>query len=110
MTDGTNIMMVIGANFQDGKGATTVKELLIGLSSHMIGSRVPWRSLPIEVHHSDEQQPNEFHPQQTLDQIRLQDLVEHLYGIGTIDELSRDTAGGAVAKQLAEKGISRSAP
>ncbi len=107
MTDGTNIMMLIGSNFRDGKGATTTKELLDRLV-------IPFDRLQgfltalidqgyiIATNNSR----THFIPNKPLDQIRLQDLVEHLYGIGTIDELSRDTAGEAVAKQLAEKGVS----
>ena len=107
MTDGTNIMMVIGANFRDGKGATTVKELLDRLV-------IPYDRLQgflgaltnqgyiVATNNSR----TSFIPNKPLDQIRLQDLVEHLYVIETIDEMSRDTAGEAVAKQLAEKGIS----
>lgn len=107
MTDGINIMMLIGSNFRDGKGATTTKELLDRLI-------IPFDRLQGFLGALSEQEyitatnnsRTSFIPNKPLDQIRLQELVNHLYGVETIDELSRDTAGEAVAKQLAEKGIS----
>ena len=46
-----------------------------------------------------------FIPNKPLENLKLQDLVTALYGFQTMDEVERDTAGEAVAREVEEKGI-----
>lgn len=106
LSEGTNIMMLIGSNFRDGKGATSVREMLDRLA-------IPYNRLqgflallteldfitPTNNSHTG------FIPKQPLESLRLQDLVTGLYGLKSIDEVEHDTAGEAVALQVQDHGI-----
>ncbi len=106
LSEGTNIMILIGSNFRDGKGETSTKELLERLA-------IPFNRLqgfldlliqigfitPTNNNHTS------FIPKQPLDTLRLQDLAQGLYGLETIDEIDHDTAGEAVAQQVHERGV-----
>ncbi|MGE4453094.1 MAG: YihY/virulence factor BrkB family protein [Sphaerochaeta sp.] len=106
LSEGTNIMMLIGSNFRDGLGATSTREMLDRLA-------IPYNRLqgflglltqlafitPTNNSHTS------FIPKQPLDTLRLQDLVKGLYGMESIDEVEHDTAGEAVAEQVQDRGI-----
>jgi membrane protein len=93
-------------NFRDGRGATSVREMLDRLA-------IPYNRLqgflalltqlnfitPTNNSHTS------FIPKQPLESLRLQDLVVGLYGLETIDEVEHDTAGEAVALQVQDRGI-----
>jgi membrane protein len=107
LSQGTNIMMLIGSNFRDGKGETTIKEMLERLA-------IPFDRLQgflqLLTHLNFITPTNNSHtsyiPKQPLEQLRLQELVTALYGLESIEEIERDTAGEAVSRQVEEQGIS----
>lgn len=106
LSEGTNIMMLIGSNFRSGKGATSTKELLDRLSipdSRLQGFLDLLTQLefitPTNNGHTS------YIPKQPLETLRLLDLVSAVYGFDTINEEERDTAGEAVALQVKEHGI-----
>ncbi|WP_245523782.1 YihY/virulence factor BrkB family protein [Sphaerochaeta globosa] len=106
LSEGTNIMMLIGSNFRDGKGATSVREMLDRLA-------IPFNRLQgflallaeLNFITSTNNSHTSFIPKQPLESLRLQDLVTGLYGFETIDEVEHDTAGEAVALQVQDRGI-----
>ncbi|MDC7231106.1 YihY/virulence factor BrkB family protein [uncultured Sphaerochaeta sp.] len=106
LSEGTNIMMLIGSNFREGKGATSTKELLDRLA-------IPYNRLQgflglltqLEFITPTNSSQTSYIPKQPLDTLRLQDLVKGLYGMETIDEVEHDTAGEAVAEQVQDRGV-----
>ncbi len=106
LSEGTNIMMLIGSNFRDGKGATTTRQMLDRLA-------IPYNRLQaflqllsqLDFITPTNNSYTAFIPKQPLDNLRLQDLVNALYGLESIDEVEHDTAGEAVAKEVKAKGI-----
>ncbi|MGH0052653.1 MAG: YihY/virulence factor BrkB family protein [Sphaerochaetaceae bacterium] len=107
LSEGTNIMMLIGSNFREGKGSTSIKELLDRLV-------IPYNRLQgflglliqLEFIMPTNNSHTSYIPKQPLDALHLQDLVNGLYGMETIDEVVHDTAGEAVAEQVHDRGIS----
>nr|WP_319473148.1 YihY/virulence factor BrkB family protein [uncultured Sphaerochaeta sp.] len=107
LSEGTNIMMLIGSNFREGKGATSTKELLDRLA-------IPYNRLQgflglltqLQFITPTNSSQTSYIPKQPLDTLRLQDLVKGLYGMETIDEVEHDTAGEAVAEQVQDRGVS----
>ena len=106
LSEGTNIMMLIGSNFKEGKGATSMKELLDRLA-------IPYNRLlgfldlltQLDFITPTNNSKSSYIPKQPLENLLLQDLVLGLYGMETIDEVEHDTAGEAVAQQVQERGI-----
>lgn len=106
LSEGTNIMMLIGSNFRDGRGATSVREMLDRLA-------IPYNRLQgflalltqLDFITPTNNSHTSFIPKQPLESLRLQDLVIGLYGLQTIDEVEHDTAGEAVALQVQDRGI-----
>ncbi len=106
LSEGTNIMMLIGSNFRDGKGSTTTREMLDRLA-------IPFNRLQAFLQLLTQlgfitptnNSYTAFIPNQPLESLKLQDLVTALYGLQTMDEVERDTAGEAVAREVEEKGI-----
>ncbi len=106
LSEGINIMMLIGSNFREGKGATSTKELLDCLS-------IPYNRLQgflglltqLQFITPTNNSQTSYIPKQPLDTLRLQDLVKGLYGMETIDEVEHDTAGEAVAEQVQDRGV-----
>lgn len=106
LSEGTNIMMLIGSNFRDGKGATSVREMLDRLAipfNRLQGFLELLTELDFITHTNNSH--TSFIPKQPLESLRLQDLVTGLYGFNTIDEVEHDTAGEAVALQVQDRGI-----
>ena len=106
LSEGINIMMLIGSNFREGKGATSTKELLDRLA-------IPYNRLQgflglltqLQFITPTNSSQTSYIPKQPLDTLRLQDLVKGLYGMETIDEVEHDTAGEAVAEQVQDRGV-----
>ena len=106
LSEGTNIMMLIGSNFREGKGSTSIKELIDRLA-------IPHNRLQgfldlmtqLEFITPTNSNRSSFIPKRPLDSLRLQELVQGLYGLETLDEIEMDTAGEAVAQQVQERGI-----
>ena len=106
LSEGTNIMMLIGSNFREGKGSTSIKELIDRLAiphNRLQGFLDLMTQLQFITPTNNNR--SSFIPKQPLDSLRLQDLVQGLYGIDTLDEIEHDTAGQAVAQQVQERGI-----
>jgi membrane protein len=107
LSEGTNIMMLIGSNFRSGKGATSSKEMLDRLA-------IPHNRLQgfldllteLDFITPTNNSKTSFIPKKPLENLRLQDLVMGLYGLETMDEVEHDTAGEAVAQQVQERGVS----
>ena len=107
LSEGTNIMMLIGSNFRDGKGATTTREMLDRLA-------IPYNRLQgflqllsqLDFITATNNSYTAFIPKQPLESLRLQDLVTAIYGMESIDEVELETAGEAVAREVAGKGVS----
>jgi len=107
LCEGVNIMMLIGSNFRNGGGSTTTKEMMDRLA-------IPDRRLngflelltqlkfitPTNNGHTM------FIPMQPLENLKVQDLVNSLYGLETIELDERDTAGEAIASQVQARGVS----
>ena len=106
LSEGTNIMMLIGSNFRDGKGATTTREMLDRLA-------IPYNRLQgflqllsqLDFITATNNSYTAFIPKQPLESLRLQDLVTAIYGMESIDEVELETAGEAVAREVAGKGV-----
>ena len=106
LSEGTNIMMLIGSNFKEGKGATTTREMLDRLA-------IPYNCLQAFLQlltqlgfiTATNNSYTAFIPNKPLETLKLQDLVTALYGFQTMDEVERDTAGEAVAREVEQKGI-----
>ena len=107
LCEGMNIMMLIGSNFRNGGGSTTTKDLMNRLA-------IPDRRLngflellsqlkfitPTNNGHTT------YMPMQPLENLKVQDLVNALYGLETIELEEQDTAGQAIASQVQAKGVS----
>ncbi len=106
LSEGTNIMMLIGSNFRAGKGSTSTKEMLDRLA-------IPFNRLQAFLQLLTQlgfitptnNSYTAYIPNQPLESLKLQDLVTALYGLETMDEVERDTAGEAVAREVKGKGI-----
>jgi membrane protein len=106
LTEGANIMMLIGSNFRSGKGATTTKEIIERLAipeNRLFGflellSRLDFIT-PTNNGHT------EFIPKKPLEDMKVLDLVSSLYGLENISSDEQDTAGHAIALQVKEHGI-----
>ncbi len=106
LSEGTNIMMLIGNNFREGKGSTSIKELIDRLSiphNRLLGFLDLMTQLDFITPTNNTR--SSFIPKRPLDSLRLQDLVQGIYGLETLDEIEHDTAGEAVAQQVEERGI-----
>ncbi len=108
LSEGTNIMMLIGSNFREGRGgATSTKELLDRLAipyNRLQGFLGLLTQLQFITPPTNSSQTS-YIPKQPLDTLRLQDLIKGLYGMETMDEVEHDTAGEAVAEQVQDRGI-----
>ncbi|MDT4760985.1 YihY/virulence factor BrkB family protein [Sphaerochaeta sp. PS] len=107
LCEGMNIMMLIGSNFRNGGGATTTKEMMERLAIpdlRLYGFLELLSQLkfvtPTNNGHTT------FIPMQPLENLKVQDLVNALYGLDTIERDERDTAGEAIAIQVQARGVS----
>ncbi len=107
LCEGINIMMLIGSNFRNGGGSTTTKEMMDRLA-------IPDRRLngflelltQLKFITPTNNGNTMFIPMQPLENLKVQDLVNSLYGLNTIEIDERDTAGEAIASQVQARGVS----
>ncbi|WP_320129975.1 YihY/virulence factor BrkB family protein [uncultured Sphaerochaeta sp.] len=106
LSEGMNIMMLIGSNFRKGSGSTTTKEIIERLAipdNRLYGFLDLLSQLgfitPTNNGHT------EFIPKQPLENMRVQDLVFSLYGLDNINANEKNTAGEAIALQVKDHGI-----
>ncbi len=107
LCEGVNIMMLIGSNFRNGGGSTTIREMIDRLAipdMRLNGFLELLTQLkfitPTNNGHTM------YIPMQPLEKLRVQDLVNSLYGLETIELDERDTAGEAIASQVQGRGVS----
>ena len=107
LCEGVNIMMLIGSNFRNGGGPTTTKEMMDRLAIpdlRLNGFLELLTQLkfitPTNNGHTM------YTPMQPLESLKVQDLVNSLYGLDTIELDERDTAGEAIASQVQGRGVS----
>ncbi|HZJ88120.1 MAG TPA: YihY/virulence factor BrkB family protein [Sphaerochaeta sp.] len=107
ISEGVNIMMLVGSNFRDGHGATTVREMVDRLA-------IPYNRLQgflqlltkLGYITPTNNSYTAYIPKKPLEGLFLQELTTAIYGLETLDEIERDTAGEAVAHEVQEKGVS----
>ncbi|HKL58602.1 MAG TPA: YhjD/YihY/BrkB family envelope integrity protein [Sphaerochaeta sp.] len=107
LCEGVNIMMLIGSNFRNGGGSTNTREMMDRLAIpdlRLNGFLELLTQLkfitPTNNGHTM------YIPMQPLESLKVQDLVNSLYGLSTIELDERDTAGEAIASQVQARGVS----
>lgn len=106
LCEGINIMMLIGSNFRNGGGATTTREMMNRLA-------IPDRRLhgflelltQLNFITPTNNGQTMYIPMQPLENLKVQDLVNSLYGLESIELDERDTAGEAIASQVQARGV-----
>ncbi len=106
LCEGVNIMMLIGSNFRNGGGSTNTKEMMDRLAIpdlRLNGFLELLTQLkfitPTNNGHTT------YIPMQPLENLKVQELVDSLYGLDTIELDERDTAGEAIASQVQARGV-----
>lgn len=106
ISEGVNIVMLIGSNYKAGKGATTTQEMNIRLA---IPDKWLYGYLDFLVSLGFIIPTNNgntcFIPAKPLDQLRLKELVDGLFGLKTINSDDKDTAGEAISIQVHGHGV-----
>ncbi len=107
LCEGMNIMMLIGSNFRNGGGSTSTKEMMdrLAIPDLRLNGFLELLSqlkfiTPTNNGHTM------FMPMQPLENLKVQDLVNALYGLDTIEPDEQDTAGQAIASQVQARGVS----
>ena len=107
LCEGVNIMMLIGSNFRNGGGSTSTKEMMNRLA---IPDRRLNGFLELLTQLKFITPTNNGHtmylPMQPLENLKVQDLVNSLYGLENIELDERDTAGEAISSQVQARGVS----
>ena len=105
MANGINVMMVIGARYKEGKGATKVKEiserLLMNEEDLFVILELLERKHYIIATNST---GTSFIPGQPLENLKVVELAESLYGKVYLGQ-NLDTIGDALSSQIHVKGI-----
>ncbi len=105
MANGINVMMVIGANFKDGKGETRVKDISERL---LMNEKQLFSILELLERRGYILATNSvgtsFLPGQPLEKLKVVDLAEALYGKVYLEQ-NIDTIGDALSSQIHVKGI-----
>jgi membrane protein len=106
LSEGVNIMMVIGANFKDGKGSTQTRELVerLAIPEYRLFGFLDLMSdlkfiTPVNNQHTA------YTVARPLEDLRVQDLASSLYSLDSVGGEDHDTAGEAVAAEIKERGI-----
>ncbi len=106
LSDGINIMMLIGSNFRDGKGGTTTAEMVSRLAIpgyRLYGFLDLLESLrfiqPITTN------KRSYTVARPLGDLRIFQLANALYGLDSLGPDDKDTAGEAVAKAVRDEGV-----
>jgi len=106
ISEGVNIIMLIGNNFKLGKGNTSTREINERLA---IPDKRLYSYLDFFVNLNYLTPTNNgktsFIPSKPLSNIYIQDIVDGLYGLNNISYEDKDTAGEAIAIQIRGHGI-----
>lgn len=107
LSEGVNIIMLIGSNFKEGKGATSTREMneRLGIPDKWLYGYLDFLS-GINFIIPTSNGNTTFIPARPLEQLRVKDLVDGLYGLELINSEDRDTAGEAISIQIHSHGIS----
>lgn len=106
LCEGVNIMMLIGSNFRNGGGSTSTKEMMDRLAIPDIRLNGFLELLSqLKFIMPTNNGRTMFIPMQPLENLKVQDLVNSLYGMDTIELDERDTAGEAIASQVQARGV-----
>ena len=106
LCEGVNIMMLIGSNFRNRGGSTTTKEMMDRLvipDLHLNGFLELLMQLKFITPTNNGR--TMFIPMQPLENLKVQDLANALYGLDTIELDEQDTAGAAIATQVQARGV-----
>lgn len=106
ISEGINIMMLIGQNFKTGKGATTVKELsqrLLVTDKHLYGYLDLFEQAGFILPTNNGK--TSFISAQPLEHIKIIELVQLIYGHQNLMDEEMDTPGEAVAAQIEDTGM-----
>jgi membrane protein len=106
LSEGVNIVMLIGSNYKAGKGATSTREMneRLGIPDRWLYGYLDFLSGMNFIIPTNNGKTT-FIPSRPLDQLKLQELVDGLYGLNLINSEDRDTAGEAISKQVHSDGI-----
>lgn len=107
ISEGVNIIMLIGDNFRSGKGNTSTREINERLAipdKRLYGYLDFFVSLNYLIPTNNGNTC--FIPARPLSNIFIQEIVEGLYGLNQISYEDKDTAGEAIAIQIHGHGIS----
>lgn len=106
ISEGINILMLIGDNFKKGNGTTTTREMNEKLA---IPDRRLYGYLDFFVNLNYLTPTNNgktaFILARPLSDIHIQNIVDGLYGLNKIGTINKHTAGEAVSSQIHGKGI-----
>lgn len=107
LSEGVNIVMLIGSNFKEGKGATSTREMneRLGIPDKWLYGYLDFlESINFIIPTNNGN--TTFIPARPLEQLRVKNLVDGLYGLELINQEDRDTAGEAISIQIHSHGIS----
>jgi membrane protein len=106
ISEGINIIMLIGDNFRQGKGSTTTREMNERLAipdKRLYGYLDYFVKLNYLIPTNNGK--TSFIPSRPLSDIQIQSIVDGLYGLDKISYEDKDTAGEAVVIQIHGHGI-----
>ncbi len=106
ISEGINIIMLIGDNFRQGKGSTTTREMNERLAipdKRLYGYLDYFVKLNYLIPTNNGK--TSFIPSRPLSDIQIQSIVDGLYGLDQISYEDKDTAGEAVVIQIHGHGI-----
>jgi membrane protein len=107
LSEGVNIVMLIGSNYKEGKGSTSTREMneRLGIPDKWLYGYLDFLA-GIKFIIPTNNGNTTFIPARPLEQLRVKDLVDGLYGLELINSEDRDTAGEAISIQIHSHGIS----
>lgn len=106
ISEGVNIIMLIGDNFKSGKGSTSTREINERLAipdKRLYGYLDFFQSLNYLT--PTNSGGTSFIPARPLCDIYIKEIVDGLYGLNNISYEDKDTAGEAIAIQIHGNGI-----
>lgn len=107
ITEAVNVLMIIGDQYRQGKGATNLNHLTRTLA-------LKPNTLTSYLSHFEKRgfiliantQGTAFIPAKPLDQIYIKDVIEEVFGLVDVTHEEIDTIGEAIAEQIEKAGIS----
>ncbi len=106
LAEGVNIIMLIGDNFKQGRGATSTREINERLAipdNRLYGYLDYFVSLNYLLPTNSGR--TSYIPARPLSDVIIKEIVEGLYGLNSISYEDKDTAGEAIAIQIQGSGI-----